>query len=133
MTDGDLPPISGRALYRALPEVHLNLSEVLDAGEEDALLLVARDVLADVGVPRAFGVSHLAEDASVEGGDAFDGVHGAVGVPGHFVGGLTIQVGVLEGDLAVLNQLGDLLRRGMEASLAVGDRDRVDIADVGVA
>ena len=42
-------------------------------------MLVAGDVLGDVGAG-AFGVAHLAEDASARAGDAFDGFERSVGI-----------------------------------------------------
>jgi hypothetical protein len=46
---------------------------------EEGLVLVARDVLGDVGAG-TFGVAHLAEDTSARAGDAFDGFERSVRV-----------------------------------------------------
>ncbi len=53
------------------------LSKVVHAALEQGLVLVAGDVLGDVGAG-AFGVAHLAEDASARAGDAFDGLERSV-------------------------------------------------------
>ena len=50
----------------------LRLREVVHAALEKGLVLVAGDVLGDVGAG-TFGVAHLAEDTSARAGDAFDG------------------------------------------------------------
>ena len=75
----------------------------------------------------AFGVAHFAEDAAVGGGDAFDGPDGAVGVVVGVHGGGAGEVGVLGGDLAVLRQVTEEIRRAEEAALAVGDGDFVEV------
>ena len=68
-------------------------------------MLVAGDVLGDVSTG-AFGVAHLAEDASARAGDAFDGFERTVRIELDGVGGLAGGVTILEGDLAVLHEVG---------------------------
>ena len=55
------------------------LSEIPDRGFEHPVVVVAGHVLVEA-VADALAVAHLAEDAAVGGGDALDGVQGAVGV-----------------------------------------------------
>jgi hypothetical protein len=57
----------------------LPLREVIDPALEEGLVLVAGDVLGDVGAG-TFGVAHLAEDTSARAGDAFDGFERSVGI-----------------------------------------------------
>ena len=105
VTDGDLPHISGRALYRALPEVHLNLSEVFHAREEDALFLVAGDVLADVGVPGAEGA---VEDRGINSKRVFTGYYSGdhpAGDQGQQYGRTPDQPGLQYGDLGSLGDM----------------------------
>jgi hypothetical protein len=69
-------------------------------------VLVAGDVLGDVGAG-TFGVAHLAEDASARAGDAFDGFERSVGIELDAVRGCAGGIAILEGDLAVLDEVGD--------------------------
>ena len=81
-------------------------------------MLVAGDVLGDVGAG-TFGVTHLAEDTSARAGDAFDGFERSVGIELDAVRGRAGSVAILEGDLAVLDEVGDDGRRRGEAAFAV--------------
>src|SRR6218665_2418111 len=92
---------------------YLKSAEVLHAAFEERLELVARDVARDVGAA-AFGVAHLAEHAAAGRGDAFDGLHRAVGVVSDIIRRTAGGVAVLEGQLAVLRELRDDFRRGDE-------------------
>ena len=78
----------GQHVVLSLPERQLGqhavlplpgLGEVVDAALEEGLVLVAGDVLSDVGAG-TFGVAHLAEDTSARAGDAFDGFERSVGI-----------------------------------------------------
>ena len=58
------------------------------------------------------------------------GAHGAVRVPRDIHGRITVQIGVLERYLTVLNQVvNDVLRR-YEATLTVRERDGMQVTDV---
>ena len=81
-------------------------------------MLVAGDVLGDVGAG-ALAVTHLAEDTSARAGDAFDGFERSVGIELDAVRGRTGGITILEGDLAVLDEVGDDGRRGGEAAFAM--------------
>ena len=96
----------------------LPLREVVDAALEEGLVLVAGDVLGDVGAG-AFAVAHLAEDTSARAGDAFDGFERSVGIELDAVRGRTGSITILEGDLAVLDEVGDDGRRRGEAAFAM--------------
>ena len=85
-------------------------------------MLVAGDVLGDVGAG-TFGVAHLAEDTSARAGDAFDGFERSVGIELDAVRGRAGSITILEGDLAVLDEVGDDGRRRGEAAFAVRERD----------
>ena len=75
-------------------------------------------------------MAHLAEDTAVRRGDTLDGAHGAVRVPRDIHGRITVQIGVLERYLTVLNQVvNDVLRR-YEATLTVRERDGMQVTDV---
>ena len=69
-------------------------------------MLVAGDVLGDVRTG-ALGVAHLAEDTSAGTGDAFDGFERSVGIELDTVRGRAGGIAILEGDLAVLDEVGD--------------------------
>ena len=107
----------------------LPLREVIDAALEEGLVLVAGDILGDVGAG-AFGVAHLAEDTSARAGDTFDGLERSVGIELDAVRGRTGGVAILEGDLAVLDEVGDDRRRRGETAFAMRERDGVHLADV---
>ena len=92
-------------------------------------MLVAGDVLGDIGAG-AFGVAHLAEDTSARAGDAFDGFERSVGIELDAIRGRTGGVTILEGDLAVLHEVGDDGSRRGEAAFAMRERDGVHLADV---
>ena len=92
-------------------------------------MLVAGDVLGDVGAG-TFGVTHLAEDTSARTGDAFDGLERSVGIELDAVRGSASGITILEGDLAVLDEVGDDGRRRGEAAFAMRERDGVHLADV---
>ena len=92
-------------------------------------MLVARDVLGDVGTG-TFGVAHLAEDTSARAGDAFDGFERSVGIELDAVRGRTGGITILEGDLAVLDEVGDDGCRRSEAAFAMRERDSMHLADV---
>ena len=94
------------------------LGKVIDAALEEGLVLVAGDVLGDVGAG-AFAVAHLAEDTSARAGDAFDGLKRSVGIELDAVRGRTGSITILEGDLAVLDEVGDDGRRRGEAAFAM--------------
>ena len=87
-------------------------------------MLVAGDVLGDVGAG-TFGVAHLAEDTSARAGDAFDGFERSVGIELDAVRGRAGGITILEGDLAVLDEVGDDRRRRGEAAFAMRERDGV--------
>ena len=55
-------------------------------------------------VASAFRVSHFAEDTSARGGDAFDGVERAVWIIANIHGWITVEVGVLGGNLTVCGE-----------------------------
>ena len=84
----------------------LPLREVVDAALEEGLVLVAGDVLGDVRAG-TFGVAHLAEDTSARAGDAFDSFERSVGIELDTVRGCAGGIAILEGDLAVLDEVGD--------------------------
>jgi hypothetical protein len=73
---------------------------------EEGLVLVAGDVLGDVRAG-ALAVAHLAEDTSARAGDAFDGLERSVGIELDAARGRAGGVAILEGDLAVLDEVGD--------------------------
>lgn len=107
------------------------MGEVADASLEDRLVFVAGDVFGDVGAG-AFGVAHFAEDASAGAGDALDGSERSVGVVGDVHGGHAVFVAILGGDLAGGGEFGDDFRAGVEAALAVRERDGVNVAGLAV-
>ena len=105
------------------------LLKVFHAVCKQRLILFAVDILADERAV-TFGVAHLAEDTTVRRGDTLDGAHGAVRVPRDIHGRITVQIGVLERYLTVLNQVvNDVLRR-YEATLTVRERDGMQVTDV---
>ena len=75
-------------------------------------------------------MAHLAEDTSARAGDAFDGFERSVGIELDAVRGRAGGITILEGDLAVLDEVGDDGRRRGEAAFAVRERDGVHLADV---
>ena len=77
-------------------------------------------------------MAHLAEHAAIRARDALDGVDGAVRVPRQGQRRLSLLVDVLRGDLAALAQLRHHLRRGGKSALAMGDSNRVHVADLYV-
>ena len=81
-------------------------------------MLVAGDVLGYVGAG-SLGVAHLAEDTSARAGDAFDCFERSVGIELDTVRGRAGGITILEGDLAVLDEVGDDGRRGGEAAFAM--------------
>ena len=105
------------------------LTVVQCARLEDGLVLVAGDVLGDP-LALALTVAHLAEHPPVGGEDALDGLHRAVGIGGDVQGGDGGGVGVLGGNLAVLDHLGEDGLRGHEAALAVGHGDGVHVVQL---
>ena len=98
--------------------VSLPLREVVYASLEEGLVLVAGDVLGDVGAG-TFGVAHLAEDTSARAGDAFDGFKRSVGIELDAIRGRAGSITILEGDLAVLDEAGDDGRGRGEAAFAM--------------
>lgn len=105
------------------------LLKILHTVLKQRLILLAEDVLADVlGV--AFGVAHLAEDTAIRGSDALDRTHRAVRVVRDVHGRISVEVDILEGNLAVGNQAVDLGLRGDKAAFAVGNGDGVQVADL---
>ena len=93
-------------------------AEVVPGRLEEMEIVVAGHVLVK-GSARAFGVSHLAEHASVRGSDAFHGPDGAVGVEVHVHGGMAVEIHVLGGDLSVCPELFKQRRFAQEAAFAV--------------
>ena len=108
------------------------LLEILHAAFEDLLVVVAGDVHG-AAFASSFAVAHLAEDATVGAGDAFDGHEGTVHVVFLIHGGHARHVAVLGGYLAVLEQAVDPLLRSDEATFAVGDGDGVGGTEFGTA
>ena len=92
-------------------------------------MLVTGDVLGDMRAG-ALGVAHLAEDAAARAGDAFDGFERSVRVELDAVRGRAGGITILEGDLAVLDEVGDDGRGRGEAAFAVRHRDGMHLADV---
>jgi hypothetical protein len=92
-------------------------------------VLIARDVLGDVRAG-ALGVAHLAEDAAARAGDAFDGFERSVGIELGAVQGRAGGIAILEGDLPILDEVGDDGCGRGEAAFAMRDRDGVHLADV---
>ena len=87
------------------------LFEIFHAAFKQGLVLVARDVPGDVGAA-ALRVAHLAEDPAVGAGDALNSGNRAVDIDVDVHIGAALLVAVLEGDLAVLGQLGqDVYKR----------------------
>ena len=78
----------------------LCLLKILNSSLEHADVVFAGDVFVQ-SCADTFAVAHLAEDAAVGGGEAFDGEQGAVGVEGGVHGGLALQIHILGSDLAV--------------------------------
>ena len=64
----------------------LSLFEVAYAGQENLLILVARNI-AEQARSKALAVAHLAEDTSVGAGDAFDSIQLPFGLNGVFMVG----------------------------------------------
>jgi len=81
--------------------LQIRLFEIIDASLEELLLLAAGDVDGDAVIDNTFGMTHLAENAAIWAGDAFDSTGGTIGIPWHFGGGFAVEIAVLEGDLAV--------------------------------
>ena len=81
-------------------------AEVSDAGFEDRLMLVARNVFGDL-FAGAFRVGHFSEDSATGRGDAFDGEGRAVRVDGIAYRWISIRIAILRGDLAVCGELPD--------------------------
>ena len=73
-------------------------------------------------------MAHLAQHAAIRAGDALDRAHRAVRVPRDVHRRLARKVSVLERDLTVLCEVVDHALRGDEATLAVRDRDRMEVA-----
>ena len=92
------------ALYRLLPVSYCLLPKIRNCIRKDILHFVAFNVLVKV-MPLPFAVSHLAEDQAVVRDDALDGIEGAVGVVLGIHAHQTVLVAVLEGDLAVFEEL----------------------------
>ena len=67
------------------------------------------------------GMAHAAEDAAVGAGDAFDGLHAAVGAEQDVHAGLAAEIHILGGDLAVGGELGNHLFACNEAAFTVAD------------
>lgn len=76
------------------------LFKICYAGSKDGLELVAADVFEDVVGAEPFCMGHLAEDAAVGAGNAFDSEDRLVRVVFAVVGRLAGQVDVLRGDLS---------------------------------
>lgn len=108
------------------------LFEVLHAALEDLLVVVAVDVHC-AAVASSLAVAHLAQDAAVGAGDAFDGHVGAVHVVLLVHGGVAVEVDILRGHLAVLEEAVEPLLRRHEAAFAVRDGDGVGGAQLGLA
>ena len=109
----------------------IRLFEVLDAVFKELLVLLSVDVLGDVRGDDPLAVAHLAEDPAVGGGDALDRHHRRVGVEVDVVGRAAFEIDVLGRDLAVFSHLTHQLGRRDKPAFAVGDRDRVVVADFG--
>ena len=97
----------------------LSLFEVAYAGQENLLILVARNV-AEQARSKTLAVAHLAEDTSVGAGDAFDSIQAAVRVERSVHGRYALSIYILGSNLAVSEQLFDSAFRSVEASFAVG-------------
>ena len=69
-------------------------------------------------------MAHLAQDAPVRTGDAFDRANRTVGVPGDVAARVALQVHVLRGNLAIGGQLGQRFVVRHKAALAMGYRHR---------
>ena len=105
------------------------LLKVFHAVCKQRLILFAVDILADKRAV-TLGVTHLAEHTAVRRGDTLDRAHGAVRVPRDVHGRVTVQIGVLERYLTVLDQVVDDVLWCYEAALAVRERDGVQVADI---
>lgn len=87
---------AGRFLYYVISV----LFKICYAGSKDGLEFVAADVFEDVVGAEPFCMGHLAEDAAVGAGNAFDSEDRLVRVVFAVIGRLAGQVDVLRGDLA---------------------------------
>ena len=96
----------------------LSLFEVAYAGQENLLILVARNI-AEQARSKALAVAHLAEDTSVGAGDAFDSIQAAVRVERSVHGRYALSIYILGSNLAVSEQLFDSAFRSVEAAFAV--------------
>ena len=81
-------------------------------------------------VAAALDVCHLAEDAAVRGGDAFNRAEGAVDIPGLVHGDVALGIAVLGRDLSVLEEPVDPFLRCDEAPFSVRSRCDVHAAQV---
>ena len=114
---------------------------LLDCFYEALLLEVIHSTAEHAGVPGKLHVlvqhfagtlcmAHAAEHAAVGAGDAFDGLHAAVGAEQDVHAGLAFQIHILGGDLAVCLHLGDHFLAGNEAAFAVADGEGVNVVHV---
>ena len=102
------------------------LCEVRHAASEERLVRIARNVLERTRAV-ALRVTHLAQHTAVGARNALDGEHRTVGVHAEVKRGDALLVHVLRRYLARRRQLGNQLVGGHESTLAVADRDGVDI------
>jgi len=78
-------------------------------------------------------MAHLAEHAAVRAGNALNGQHRPVGVVAHIHGGHAVQVNILGGNLAVVDQLLQQAVIADKAAFAVADGDQVFIIHIAFA
>ena len=101
---------------------YITSRKIFDARREKFLILVARDVLGDVGAD-ALGVTHFAENFSARVSNALNRPSRAVRVEGQGGSRRVVEVNVLRRDLPVVGKFFQPSVARNESALAVTDCD----------
>ena len=107
---------------------NLKLLIVLNRGLKETHIELAVDILIEV-LTDSLGVTHLTDNSSVGRGDALDRPNGVVGIEVNILGRIARKVNVLCHDLSVLCKCLDRFLVAKESTLAVRDRNVVDLAN----
>lgn len=113
--------------------VYTDLFKVIYTGREDRLEFIAVNIFKDIIGTEPFRMGHLAENAAIGAGNAFDSQDRLVRVVFAVIGSLAGKVDVLRRNLTFGCQFTNLFRRRNKAAFTVRNSNGMDVTGLAAA